>query len=99
MIRVYVFLGKQHLLPFHVPLKIEITEFLWKIETIEERDMIGKGESTFFLFVTVAHDFFFVRKGWKNLSLFLNRYHMVESHARYIDLEGFYDLLRKRTKP
>ena len=60
--------------------------------------MIGKGKSTFFLVVTLAHDFFFVRKGWRHLSLFLNRYHMAESHTRYIDPEGFFDILRERTK-
>lgn len=46
----------------------------------------------------MAHDFFFVRKGWKHLNLFLDRYNMAESHARYTDLEGFYELLRERIK-
>ena len=73
VIRVYGFLGKAHVLPFHVPLNIGIVELLWKIRTIEERDMIGKGKGTFFPVVTLAHDFVFERKGWKKLSLFLNR--------------------------
>ena len=94
MIRVYGFLEKPHVLLFHVPSKIGIEKSLWKIGTIEERDMISKGKGTFFLVVTVAHDFIFVRKGWRNLILFFNRYDMAESHARYIDKEGFYDLLR-----
>ena len=41
--------------PFHVPLKIGITELLWKIGTIDEREFPKKG--TFFPIVTVAHDF------------------------------------------
>ena len=39
-----------------------------------------------------------MRKGWKHLNLFLDRYNMAESHARFIDLEGFYDILRDRIK-
>ena len=42
MIRVYGFLGKPHVLHFHVPLNIGIEELLWKIGTIEERDMLNK---------------------------------------------------------
>ena len=30
--------------------------------------------------------------------MFLDRYNMEKSHARFIDLEGFYDLLRERVK-
>ena len=60
--------------------------------------MIGKGKGTFFSVVTLAHDFVFVRKEWRHLNLFLNKYNMVESHARYIDPKGFYDLLRERKK-
>ena len=89
-------MGKPHVLPFHVPLKIGIAKLLWKIGTIDERELPKKG--TFFPVVTVVHDFFFLRKGWKHLNLFLNRYNMVESHARFIDPEGFYDLLRERVK-
>lgn len=63
--------------------------------TIDEIDFLKKG--TFFPVVTRVHDFVFVRKGWKQLNLFLDRYNMVESHARFIDPEGFYDLLRERT--
>lgn len=96
VIRVYGFLGKPHVLPFHVPLKIGIAKLLWQIGTIDERDLPNNG--TFFLVVTIVHDFVFVRKGWKNLNLFLDRYNMAESHARFIDPEGFYDLLRERTK-
>lgn len=96
VIRVYGFLGNPHVLPFHLPLKIGIAELLWQIGTIEDREMTKKG--TFFPVVTMAHDFFFVRKGWKHLNLFLNRYSMVESHARYTDQEGFYELMRERIK-
>ena len=91
-----VFLGKPHVLPFHVPLKIGIAELLWQIGTIDDRKLIRKG--TFFPIVTVAHDFVFVRKWWKHLKLFLDRYDMAESQARFIDPEGFYDLLRERIK-
>jgi hypothetical protein len=98
VIRVYGFLGRPHVFPFHVPLKIGIAELLWKIKTIEERDMNGKGKCTFFPIVILAHDFFFVKKGWRHLNFFLDRYNMAESHARYIDPEGFFDLLRERTK-
>lgn len=94
MIRVYGFLGKNHLLPFHVPLKIGIDELLWQIGTIDERELPRK--DTFFPIVTVEHDFVFVRKGWKHLNLFLDRYNMEESHARFVDLEGSYDILRER---
>ena len=48
--------------------------------------------------VTVVHDFVFVKKGWRSLGKFLDKYQMARSHACYIDLEGFYDLLRERTK-
>ena len=96
VIRVYGFLGKPHVLPFHVPLKIGIAELLWQIGSIDDRELNRKG--TFFPIVTMAHDFVFVRKGWKNLKLFLDRYDMAESHARFIDPEGFYDLLRERIK-
>lgn len=71
VIRVYGFIGKPHVLPFHVPLKLGIEKLLWQIGTIEEREMTKKG--TFFPVVTVTDEFFFVKKGWKNLSLFLNR--------------------------
>lgn len=98
MIRVYGFLGIPHVLHFHVPLKIGIAKLLWQIRTIEERDMVGKGKGTFFSIVTLAHDFFFLKKGWRHLNLLLDRYNMAESHVRYIDPKGFYDLLRKRTK-
>ena len=30
--------------------------------------------------------------------MFLDRYNMAESHARFINPEGFYDLLRERVK-
>ena len=79
-----------------MPLKIGIAEMLWQIGTIDERELSRKG--TFFPIVTVAHDFVFMRKGWKNLNLFLDRYNMAESHARFIDPEGFYDILRDRIK-
>ena len=84
------------MLPFHVPLKIGIAELLWQIGTIDERKLPKKG--TFFPIFTVKNDFVFVRKGWKHLSLFLDRYNMAESHARFIDPKGFYDLLRERIK-
>jgi hypothetical protein len=45
-----------------VPLKIGIVELLWNIGTIEERDIMGNGKGTFFLVVTVAHDFFLSKK-------------------------------------
>ena len=96
VIRVYGFLGKPHVLPFHVPLKLGIAELLWQIGSIDDRELNRKG--TFFPIVTVAHDFVFVRKGWKNLKLFLDKYDMAESHARVMDPEGFYDLLRERIK-
>ena len=60
--------------------------------------MISKGKGSFCTIAIVVHDFIFVRKGWRNLNLFLNRYHVEESHARYIDPKGFYDLLREMTK-
>lgn len=66
VIRVYSFLGRPHLLPFHVPLKIGIAKLLWQIGTIDERELPKKG--TFFSIFTVTHDFVFVRKRWKNLS-------------------------------
>ena len=53
VIRVYGFLGKPHVLPFHVPLKIGIAELLWQIGIIDERDFPKKG--TFFLIVTCRH--------------------------------------------
>ena len=46
IIKVYGFLGKPHVLPFHVPLKIGIVELLWKIGTIDERELPKNG--TFF---------------------------------------------------
>ena len=98
MIKVYDFLGRPHVLPFHVPLKIGVANLLWQIETIVERNILGKCKGAFFPIVTMVHDFVFFKKGWRHLSLFLDRYHMDQSHARYIDLEGFYDLLRERTK-
>ncbi len=49
VIRVYGFLGKPHVLPFHVPLKLGIAELLWKIGTIDERKLSRKG--TFFQFL------------------------------------------------
>ena len=58
--------------------------------------MTKKG--TFFQVVTVTNDFVFVKKGWRHLYLSLDRYNMDVSHAKYIDLEGFYDLLRERIK-
>ena len=63
MIRVYGFLGKPHLLPFHVPLKIRIIELIWKIGKIEERDILGKGKGIFFPIITVVHDFVSIKKG------------------------------------
>ena len=42
--------------------------------------------------------FYFFLKGWRHLNLFLNRYNMAKSYVRYIDPEGFYDLLRERIK-
>ena len=56
VIRVYGFLGKPHILPFHVALKIGIAELLWQIGTIDERDLPKKG--IFFPVVTIVHDFF-----------------------------------------
>ena len=78
------------MLPFHVPLKIGIAELLWQIGTIDERELPKKG--TFFPIITMTHDFVFVRKGWKHLSFFLDRYNMAESHAKFIDPKGFYDI-------
>ena len=62
VIRVYDFLGRPHVLSFYLPLKIGIVDLLWHIGTIEERDILGKGKDTFFLIVTVAHDFFFFKE-------------------------------------
>ena len=52
-------------------------------------------KDTVFTVDTVAHDFVFVKNGCRHLNLFLDRYNMAKSHARYIDSEGFNDLLRE----
>jgi hypothetical protein len=96
--RIYGFLGQPHVLPYQVTLKVGIAELLWRIGTIDERDLLGKSKATFFPMVTIVHDFVFVKKGWRSLGILLDKYQMAHSHACYIDLEGFYDLLRERSK-
>ena len=68
IIRVYGFVGKPHVLPFHVPLKIGILDLLWQIGTIDERELIKKG--TFFPIVTMVHDFFLSGRGGSTLICF-----------------------------
>lgn len=61
--KVYGFLGKPHVLPFQVPLKVVIVELLWKIGLVEERELLGKSKGTFFPQVTIVLNFVFVKKG------------------------------------
>ena len=92
--RVHGLLGKPHVLPYQVPLKVGIEELLWKIGSIDEIDLFGKSKVTFFPVVTLIHDFVFVKKGWRNLLKLLDRYQMAKSHVHFFKSEGFYDLLR-----
>lgn len=96
--RVYGFLGKPHMLPYKVPLKVGISELLWKIISVKERDLLGKSKCTFFLMITIVHNFVFVKKGWRNLVRFLDKYQMAQSHTYFVDPDRFYDLLRERSK-
>lgn len=74
--RAYGFLGKPHVLPYQVPLKVGIVELLWQIRSVEKRDFLSKSKSTFFPMIAIIHNFVFIKKGWRNLGKFLDKYHM-----------------------
>ena len=56
------FIGKPHVLPYQVPLKVGIAEILWQIGSVEERELLIESTSTFFPQVTIVHNFVFVKK-------------------------------------
>ena len=60
----------------------------------ENKDLYNRGKGTMFLDFTSAHYFFFKKYGYRDLEIFLNKYKMAQSLARFIDPEGFYEMFR-----
>ena len=50
------------------------------------------------MFLTSAHHFFLTKGGYRHIEKFLNIYKMAQSDVRFIDLEGFHEMFRQRTK-
>lgn len=47
---------------------------------------------------TLAHHFVIMKGGWKHLEKYVSTFKMAQPHLRFIDLEGFYQMFRERTK-
>ena len=86
------------MLPFQVPLLVDVAKFLWQLSMLEDKELFNRGKGIMFPDVTSAHYFVFKKLGYRHLETFLNKYKMVQSSARFIDLEGFYEMFRQRAK-
>ena len=51
-----------------------------------------------FLDFIVAHQYIVTKGGWRYFDKILSKYKMAQSHPRFIDLEGFYEMFRIRAK-
>ena len=86
------------MLPFQVPYKLGVVEFLWQLGVLEDRELQGRSVGTLFPLYTVAHHFVITKGGWAHLEKFLSKFKMATSIAWFIDPEGFYKMLRDRIK-
>lgn len=99
IIKLYGFRGTPFILPYQVPLRIGITEFLRQLGDIEECALTGKGKGTLFPNVTIAHQFIITKGGWVYMDKILAPYHMATAVARTADPKGFYnEMFKKRAK-
>ena len=99
VIRIYGFKGTPHVLPYQVPLKVGVAEFLWQLGGVEDTFLHKRGTWSIFPTCTVAHQFVITKEGWVFLQKFLDQYKMVVSHPHFCDAEGFFNsALRHRIK-
>ena len=99
VIRIYGFKGTPHVLPYQVPLKLGVAEFLWQLGGVEETFLHKRGTGSIFPTYTVAHQFVITKEGWVFLHKFLEQYNMAISHPHFCDTEGFFNsALRHRIK-
>ena len=64
------------------------------VDWISGRKRIVGKKGTFFPQVTIVHNFVFVKKGWRHLENFLDKYQMDQSHSNFIDPKRIYELFR-----
>ena len=65
---------------------------------VEDKELYNRGKGAMFLNFTSAHYFVLTKYGYRKIQFFLNKYKMAQSFARFIDVEGFYEMFRQRTK-
>ena len=85
IIRVYGFKGTPHVLPYQVPLKVGVAEFLWQLGGLEEAFLLKRGRGSIFPTCIVVHQFVITKGSWIFLYKFLDKCKMVVSHPRFCD--------------
>lgn len=55
MFRIYGFKGSPHVLPYQVPLKVRLAEFLWQLGQVQEMFLLKRSLGSIFPTFTVAH--------------------------------------------
>lgn len=92
--RVYGFQGTPHVLPYQVPIKEGIAEMLWKIGGLEQTELTNMSRGFIFPSCIMAHQIIITKVGWLFLYKVLDPYKMVVSHARFIDIKGFFEVFK-----
>ncbi len=79
------------MLPYQVPLKVGVPEFLCQLGGVEEAFLHKRGIGSIFPTCTVAHQFVITKEGWVFLYKFLDQYKMAVSHSHFCDAEDFFN--------
>jgi len=72
VIRIYGFRGTPHVLPYHVPLKVEVAKFLWQLGGLEETYLLKRQRGSILPTCTMAHQFVITKGGWLSLHKILD---------------------------
>ena len=64
IIRIYGFKGTPHVLPYQVPFKVGMAEFLWQLGGLEEIYLVKRQRGSIFPTCTSAHQFVITKGGW-----------------------------------